>query len=139
MQAPMIHGLVAEAMFARHHPDWLVAAGKMPATAPIRPLRPIQAAALQKGRLPDAQRERAFMAAYTGCLVKAAPAKVAAVLATGIASPEEHDATLALGDNLHDCMPIGAQYVLNVGGLRANLASMLYLQFATQSQPVSAR
>jgi hypothetical protein len=126
MNAPMIRGLVAEAMFKRRHPDWLVAAQALPPTTPARPARPIRASAGEKDS--DMARERAFMAAYSGCLAWAAPAQVAKVLATAVASPEEKQAILALGGDLNDCMPFGVRYQLNPGGLRSNLASALYLQ-----------
>jgi len=131
MNAPIIRGLVAEAMFKRRHPAWLATAEHLPASEPARPARPLQASVPTAGK-DAAKRERAFMIAYSGCLAKAAPAQVAKVLETAIATPEEKDAVLGLGTNLNDCMPLGARYQLNVGGLRTNLASALYLDFARQ-------
>lgn len=128
MNAPMIRGLVAESMFKRRHPDWLVAAQGLPSTPPVRPARPIRASVAEKGS--EVERERAFMAAYSGCIAWAAPTQVAKLLGTAIASPEEKQELLALGSSLNDCMPFGVRYQLNVGGLRTSLASALYLQLA---------
>jgi hypothetical protein len=138
MQPGMIRGLIAESMLKRHHPDWLAAANAMPASTPIRPARPLQASA-QSADVRDAKRERAFMAAYSKCLVKASPAKVGTLLSTGIATPEEHAALMDLGTDLNDCLPMRTRYVLNDGGLRANLASALYLDFSRHELPGAAQ
>ena len=137
MQPGMIRGLVAEAMFKRHHPDWLVAAERLPSSAPVRPARPVRAAG--SAERAGAKAGRQFMDAYSTCLAKAAPAQVAKLLGTGIDSPEEQQAILGFGDDLHDCMPFGVKYELNVGSLRANLASALYLQFAGQQQSAATK
>jgi hypothetical protein len=134
MQEGMMRGVIAEAMFKRHHPDWLAAAGQMPASAPVRPTKPIRTAASDEAKV-----RRDFMIAYSSCLARAAPAQVAKLLGTAVASPDEQEAILGLGDTLHDCMPFGVKYQLNVGNLRASLASALYLQFAGQRQTVAAK
>lgn len=107
-----VRGAVAEAVFARH-PEWLQVAAKLPVSAPARP--------------PEKLEAEAFMIAYSRCIAASAPERTAAILQTKLASPEERQATLALGDALQACVPLDIAYHLNVVDLRVHLASALFL------------
>jgi hypothetical protein len=73
------------------------------------------------------------------CAVRAAPAKVSAVLATGVFSPEEAAALHELMPEVRSCLAAGASLRVNRMGLRAMLALAAYRLAEHNRAPMAAR
>lgn len=105
-----IRGAMAQAAFERE-PAKLTAAIALPARPVARP---------------EAAEGRAFVINYAQCLVAAKPADAVALIRSEIGSRAESGAFFGFGDTLKDCMPIGAEYHVNISDVRSHVAAVLY-------------
>ncbi len=89
-------------------------------TAKLRALTSVPAVrvAIAKGR--------AFVANYSSCIASADPLGSLALIETPLGSPEETAAIQAMATSLTGCMPVGAQYRVDVRDVRNHIADALY-------------